>query len=43
MVTSWHAASPALNDHGGDDPSDRLVEHRQAIVMMLARGKQLAA
>jgi hypothetical protein len=43
MVTSWHAASPALNDHAGDDPPDRLVEHRRAIVMMLARDKQLAA
>jgi hypothetical protein len=43
MVTSWHAASPAVNDHAGDDPPDRLVEHRQAIVMMLPRDKQLAA
>jgi hypothetical protein len=42
MVTSWHAASPALNDHAGDDPPDRLVRHRQAIVMMLARGRQPA-
>jgi hypothetical protein len=37
MVTGWPAASPALNDHAGDDPPDRLVEHRQAIVTMLAR------
>ena len=43
MVISWHAASPPLNDHVRDDPPDRLVEHRQAIVMMLARDKQLAA
>jgi hypothetical protein len=43
MVTSWHAASPAVNDHAGDDPPDRLVEHRQAIVMILPRDKQLAA
>jgi hypothetical protein len=42
MVTSWHAASPAINDHAGDDPPDRLVEHRQAIVMMLPHDKQLA-
>jgi hypothetical protein len=34
---------PAPNDHARDDPPDRLVEHRQAIVMMLARDKQLAA
>ena len=34
---------PAPNDHAGDDPPDRLVEHRQAIVVMLARDKQLAA
>jgi hypothetical protein len=40
MVTSWHAASPAVNNHAGDDPPDRLVEHRQAIVTMLPRDKQ---
>jgi hypothetical protein len=40
MVTSWHAASPAVNDHASDDPPDRLVEHRQAIVTMLPRDKQ---
>jgi hypothetical protein len=43
MVISWHAASPAVNDHAGDDPSDRLVEPRQAIVMMLPRDKQSGA
>jgi hypothetical protein len=40
MVTSWHAASPAVNDHAGDDPPDRLGEHRQAIGTMLPRDKQ---
>jgi hypothetical protein len=40
MVTGWHAASPAVNDHAGDDPADRLVEHRRAIITMLARDKQ---